>query len=662
MRRYAKRDFLKLTSSSALLLGGAAPVSAQATAFSAGNFTAPASANVGDSVTAVVDITNNGTADGTVAVEYRIGGQTTASKSLPLGGGSSRTVTLRGTVPETASGERPHGIYLDGGATAATASTIRINPSPTEFVVEGIRPATTDGRVGDDISATATVRNRGETSDTTRVQYRIQDRVVAEQELTVNGGETRVVTLSGQVPTVPAGDTRQGVFVGETNVGVDQSVTIRAEDALFSIPTWTGPSRTAAAESVTATATVRNTGNSTGTTTVDYEIGETRIASREVTLGAGERTSINLTGDLPDRSAGSYQQGVSVRATDTGFTSPLRIETSLFSVAQLDAPSAAAVGEQLTVTARVTNNGRTRRGSPIEYRIDGQRVARKTVDLGAGETTTVTFSVPVPDNRPRTYEHGVFVDASTTGQTTSLRIHDWPLVTLTDFEGPRTATVGEELTATATLRNRGDGRDTRTVEYRIGRHTIAEQYVWITSGSEKSVTLSGTVPSVVAGSYTHGVAVDGDSSTNSVHIAAPADTAFSVSTVSGATEGAVGDTVSAEATVENTGTESGSITVEYRINGRIVDGQSVTVAAGDSETVSFDAPVPDVAAGDYTAGVFIANTTRGRTRTFTVTDSEGRTDDGAPGFGIGTAAAGTAGAAYLYGRYGSSGDDAERVE
>lgn len=670
MPSFGKRDFLKIASGSMLFFAGTAPATAQSASFAASNFDPDTSGNTGATINATVTVSNSGETAGTTQVEWQIGTQSVDSEPVTVEPGTSKQVTLQGELT-LGTGTYTQRILLDGAESDAE-STFVVNPTAADFVVDSITTSNSEGRVGDEVSATATLRNRGETAGTSRFQYRIRGRVIQEREIQLNAGETRVVTFSGSVPNVAAGETRQGVFVGDSNAGVDRPFTVLADGASFSVTSFSGPSRATAGESVSATATVRNTGGSSGTTTFRYRIDGTRVASREVTLGSGESRSISLSGEVPDLSSGTYQQGVFVRDTSNGLTSSIRIDGPQFGISRLSAPSEAEVGDEITVEARVTNNGSSRRESRIEYRIDGDRLGRETVELGGGRSTTVSFTVTVPDRRPRTYEQGVFIGSSNRGQTTSLRIRARSIFTVSGFEGPRTATVGDEISGTATVRNRGDERVTRTVEYRIGGRRIARRDVRLSSGSRETVSLSGTVPSVAAGSYTQGLYVEREGSTNSIRISARTDPEFSVTNFSGDEEGAAGDTVTAEATVENTGTGSGSITVEYRINGRIVDADTVTIAAGDSEAVDFEGQVPNIAAGEYDHGVFIANTARGRSGRFTVTDAstaddgeadDGETDDGestdgtddsAPGFGLGAAAAGTAGAAYLYNKFGAT--------
>ena len=81
--------------------------------------------------------------------------------------------------------------------------------------------------------------------------------------------------------------------------------------------------------------------------------------------------------------------------------------------ASLSSESVAA-NESATVTARVVNDGRAAGSRTVTLTLDGEPVAERTVDLGANESTTVTFDVS-PDG---TGEYAVAVGGTTAGTLT----------------------------------------------------------------------------------------------------------------------------------------------------------------------------------------------------------------------------------------------------
>ncbi|MCT9097495.1 CARDB domain-containing protein [Haloarchaeobius sp. HME9146] len=71
-------------------------------------------------------------------------------------------------------------------------------------------------------------------------------------------------------------------------------------------------------ESVTVTATVRNDGTASATEEVAYRIGDRTLATRTVSVDAGETTEVQFTVDAVDLPAGNYTQAVSIRWATAG--------------------------------------------------------------------------------------------------------------------------------------------------------------------------------------------------------------------------------------------------------------------------------------------------------------------------------------------------------
>ncbi len=152
---------------------------------------------------------------------------------------------------------------------------------------------------------------------------------------------------------------------------------------------------------------------------------------------------------------------------------------------------------------------------------------------------------------------------------------------------PATVGPGESVTIAVSIANTGGESGSYTVVLKIDGVKEAEERVTIVAGGSKTVTFS--VTKEEAGSYT--VTVDGLSSSFAVVpvVVPPAPAAFSVSylSISPRLEVEPGETVTITVFVANTGGESGSYTVVLKIDGVKETDESVTIAAGESQKVSF---------------------------------------------------------------------------
>ncbi len=91
-----------------------------------------------------------------------------------------------------------------------------------------------------------------------------------------------------------------------------------------------------------------------------------------------------------------------------------------FNVSDLEAPSSAAIGENITVTANVSNPTDEERTEAIQFRLDGDLVAEQNVTLESGASEDVEFEVDTTGLAAGEYVHMVLSDES--GEVAALEL------------------------------------------------------------------------------------------------------------------------------------------------------------------------------------------------------------------------------------------------
>ncbi len=495
---------------------------AQHGSFAVSDFQAPSQSNSGTQITATATVRNTGDTQDTVTLQYRISNTIVATREVELNPRESRTVSLRGTVPSLSAGTHRHGIFV-GDTDIGQTSEIVLGQQPARLAVTGIQPSSSQGTVGSRISVTATITNTGDVRGSRTIEYRMRNRVITSRGVTVEPGESVDMTLTGSVPALAAGRYQQGVYIGGSNNGLTETFRVTTSEHSFGVVGISAPTRATSGDTVSASATVRNTGLTEGTETIQYRIDGETVAERDVTLGTGGRTTVTLSGAVPDRESGTYQQGIFVGGTNVGSSSNIAVapaDSARFIVYDLNVPSQADdTGDTTTtVTATVENVGELAGSTEVQYRVNDSVVDSQEVELDAGESTVVEFDVTTPELAVGTYQQGVFVGDTDHGQSSSLLVTTQPPVTVTDLQASFSATVGSPVSVRATLRNSGDERVTRTAEYRIGDTVVVSEDVEIEAVSTRTVVLQGTVPSIEAGTYRQGVFVEDEGLSRSLRL------------------------------------------------------------------------------------------------------------------------------------------------
>ena len=198
----------------------------------------------------------------------------------------------------------------------------------------------------------------------------------------------------------------QGIVPGAT---AQQSQA--AGNAGFAVDSLTAPDSTAPNSNVSVVATVSNDGDETATEAVEFRVEGDVVDRTYVTLQSGETTTVPFSVDTDGLDPGDYRHGV-FTATD-GQIETLTISES-FTVDSLDAPTSATAGDNVTVTAEVSNPGDSSTSQDVTFRFDGALVATETVTLDGNESTEVEFTVSTEGVDSGTYVHSVLTrDAGT---------------------------------------------------------------------------------------------------------------------------------------------------------------------------------------------------------------------------------------------------------
>jgi subtilisin family serine protease len=535
----------------------------------------------GESVTVSADVENTGDRDGTFTAELQEDGTTVATTDVTVAAGSTETVTFTRTYDTAGS--------YDLAVSATTAGTLTVEEATAAFTVSGASLSDSTILEGDTAEVTATVENTGDASGEFTAEFQLTD---TNGQTTTR--DTMTVTLgAGESTTVTLADTVGTTSTYDADVSGDPAGTLTVEQpATFEITSTTlGAGTITEGESVTVSADVENTGDRDGQFTAGLLVDGSVAGTTTVTVSAG--TSKTVSFDETFTTPGDY--AIDVNNTAVG-TLTVEEATAAFAVSGASLTDTTILeGDTAEVTATVENTGDRSGTFTAELLVDGTQQSTADVEVPGGGTTTVTFTELFEDPG----EYTIDVNEARAGTlTVEETVAEFTVsgATLADD----TILEGETAEATATVENVGDDEGQFTAEFRLtdasGRTTTRDTTT-VTLGADESttVTLADTVGT--AGEYD---ATVGGESTGTLTVEQPAtfgitDTALSASTI---TEG---ETVTVEATVENTGDRDGTFTAELRVDGTVEGTTDVEVPGGETATVTFEPTFPE--AGEHTVGV-----------------------------------------------------------
>ncbi len=266
---------------------------------------------------------------------------------------------------------------LTGATSVATAQA-----GGTTITIDGTTSPIVEG---EQLVVTATVENTGEEATTQEIVLAVGGTERDATEIVLDAGESRTVELTWATSDGDQGGYTATVSSEDDSDSVDVFVN---DDASFAVSVESTNSPVPAGETLRVTATVENTGDTTGTQSVGLTVDGVERDTTELTLDAGESRSVELAWQTASDDAGEYTATVaSEDSTDETGVSVQPPATFTVSLAGTNAPIVA--GEELAVGARVSNTGDSRGTQDIELQVDGTKRDAITVPLDPGSSAEV---------------------------------------------------------------------------------------------------------------------------------------------------------------------------------------------------------------------------------------------------------------------------------
>ncbi len=351
---------------------------------------------------------------------------------------------------------------------------------------------------------------------------------------------------------------------------------------------------------------------------------------------------------------------------------PMVSPQAAFDISNLEHPEEVTVGESFEVSLDVENTGTQSGSTTIELSI-GDISESQTVDLDVGESQTVTFE-------PTAFSGGdysVVVSETESGNeltgSITFNAEAEPDFELSNLQAPSSVVTGNAMQVSVDVENVGDGAGITDLTLDVGG-TTATNTVQLDAGASTTVTF--TIVAPAPGDYTASVTESNTGASVSADVTVnpePSPAAFELSDPQGPDSAQAGDDATFSASIENTGDQSGMVTVTFNLGG-VSEQQIVSLDAGEASRVTFTVTLDVGAAENVTWSITELDSQSSVTGEIDVsaaptpeptptptpeptpeptpTPTEADDGDGQPGFGLVIAVLAMLGAALLaYRRY-----------
>jgi hypothetical protein len=540
-----------------------------------------------DPLTVTASVENTGDLADSQEITLAVDGTTEDTTAVDLAGGESTTVTLSWDTRPGDAGNYTATVASDDDT---DSTDVRVNEL-ANFTVDlvSVPSPILEGQF---FPVTARIENVGDRAGSQNVAFRIDDEQLDVQTIELAGGEASDIQFLWTTGTGDAGEHTTTVSTANDTATREFRVltpgSLRVEIESTNAPVLVG-------ETLEVTATVRNVGDTIRDQPVELTVDGEAITSTEVGLGSGESTTVTLPWETAAGDAGEHT--VTVDTDDDTDSTDVRVNAPANFAVDIESTNSPVVeGETLDVTATVRNAGDVEDSGSVGLTIDGANEGSTAVELAGGESTSVTLSwrTGTGDAGSYTAEISTDDDADTADVTVDEPREAGPPggapVFNVSVESTNTPVAeGETLEVTALVTNTGEETAAEQITLNTGGTDRESREVTLSGDESRSVTVTWETEAGDAGDYTATVAgeADEDSTGVAVREAGEESATFAVTIEDVSTPEDDTGTFEATATIENVNDTEDTQLVTLTTDGVERDSRELTLAGGESRTLSF---------------------------------------------------------------------------
>jgi len=240
-------------------------------------------------------------------------------------------------------------------------------------------------------------------------------------------------------------------------------------------------------------------------------------------------------------------------------------------------------GETLSIDATIQNTGDLGENQTVTIEFDGTEIEADVLNATASGGTadiSASYSVRSSDVGDRT----VSVSTDDDTQTQDLTVRENAEFAVTSVDADDEVIAGDSADVTVRVENvGGDADNTGDVRLYADSEEAANQSVTLAAGEERLVQFDGDVTPEEAGTVDVTAVTDDDTGTDTIDVGEPGELALELLSVTDPLT--TDDTLRVNVRATNVGDGEATETVALKLDGRIVDSTSATVAGGESGTV-----------------------------------------------------------------------------
>ncbi len=375
-------------------------------------------------------------------------------------------------------------------------------PKPASFQVNNLVLDSDWIQVGESVQISVNATNVGDQAGNYSVTLTIDGEPITTETVQLLGSESTTVTFTATIIT----EGNHTVQIGDLTGSVKATLDAPSKPAEIQV-TDLGVSRAVAeaGDTIIVSATVINTGDESGTFSLDLYVNDEKRDTQSVQLDGGETTTVQF--EVTEEAEGTYVVKVGDLTESFEISSDAEpAKPAEFEVKDLTVdPSSVIAGETIEIFVKVTNVGEESGTYTANLKIDGTTVDTRTITLAGGATQVIKFEL----TETNAGTHTVEIDDATGSFTVEAPVAASDKVDLLRmFVDPYEVNDGDLVTVTVKANNTANQEETLSVRLLVEDQVVETKQVTLAPGeSDGTVTFTVTAGAANA-ETTRGYAVE----------------------------------------------------------------------------------------------------------------------------------------------------------
>jgi hypothetical protein len=454
------------------------------------------------------EIENTGGESGTQTITLDVGPLGTDSTDVTLNSGESTTETL-----SVATGSGDAGDYtatVTSEDDSDSQNVIVNEPANFSVTIDGTNSPVTASEA---LTVDVQIENTGDVSGTQTITLDVPSVGQNSTDVTLDGGNSTTETLSLQTGSGDAGSYTATVESEDDTASTDVTI---LEPANFTVSVTGTNSPVGEEETLSVDVQIENTGDVSGTQTIEMTAGALGGNSTDVTLDGGESTTQTLSLQTGSGDAGSYT--ATVTSDDSSDSTSVTVtEGPSFEVTITETNSPVGEGDPLSVVAQVENTGEESGTQTVTLDVGALGQDSTDVALAGGDSTTETFSVSTGSGDAGDYTASVASEDDSDSARVAVAQPAAFDVEIVDTNSP--ILDGETLSVGVRVENTGGLEGTQPVELSVGGTVQGTSELTLAGGESGVTTLAWVTDDGDSGAHTITVASEDDQFQTAVKVA-----------------------------------------------------------------------------------------------------------------------------------------------